>query len=436
MTTVPVGLPGVAIVSAQASLQMGGEAALAVHYFQGLLQRQVPVVLVCHARARAELLQLFPQAQSRIFYAEDSWLQVVLWRLGQCLPQRVAAATTAVLLHGVTQRRQLPLVQALVQRGLVEVVHQPMPVSPRMPSVLTGLGVPVVMGPMNGSMDYPPGFAHREPIWVRALVYFGRRVSALANRLLPGKLHADVLLVANERTRCALPPAARGQVVEMVENGVNLAHWPAKCWPTPVAVPPAEVRFCFVGRLVDWKGVDLLLRAFAVARQKTPHSWRLDIVGDGPQASRLLKLAKSLHLVPELPGAPGSVVFHGWQSQTECSQTLRACDALVLPSLLECGGAVVLEAMASALPVIAANWGGPAQYLDASCGMLLPVTSECALMDGLVKALVRLANDPTLRKSMGQQGRLKVEQQHDWQQKIGHMLAIYKTVRKVHTDTA
>lgn len=58
---------GVAIVSAQASLQMGGDAALAVHYFQGLLQRQVPVVLVCHARARAELLQLFPQAQSRIF---------------------------------------------------------------------------------------------------------------------------------------------------------------------------------------------------------------------------------------------------------------------------------------------------------------------------------------------------------------------------------
>lgn len=63
------------------------------------------------------------------------------------------AATTAVLLHWVKQRRQLLIAQALVQHGLLDVVRQSVPVSPRMPSGLTGLGVLVVIRPMNGSMD-------------------------------------------------------------------------------------------------------------------------------------------------------------------------------------------------------------------------------------------------------------------------------------------
>lgn len=436
MNPAPVAVPKVAVVSHQASLKMGGEAALAVHHFRGLLAQGVPAYLLCHERSRQELAQLFPQAQSRIVYVQDTWLHVLLWHLGRRLPQRVQVVTTGLLMEWLTQKQQLPLIKALVQDQQINLVHQPISVSPRAPSCLTGLGVPVVMGPMNGDMDYPPGLAHREPFWVRALVHHGRRLADVANRLLRGKLCAEVLLVANARTRQALPRGAAGRVIEMVENGVDLAQWPARPWPAPDTPAPEVLRFCFVGRLVSWKAVDILLRAFALARNKSTQALRLDIVGDGPQARALLKLARQLRLTVAQRDAPAEVVFHGWMSQAECSQTLRACDALVLPSLLECGGAVVLEAMASALPVIAANWGGPAQYLDASCGILVPVTSERDLLDGLVKALVRLAHDPTLRQSMGQQGRLKVEQQHDWQQKIGHMLAIYKTVRKVHAETA
>lgn len=59
---------------------------------------------------------------------------------------------------------------------------------------------------------------------MRALVYHGCRVTAMANRLLPGKLHADVLLLANARTRCALPPAAWERVVEIVETA-----WTPRC---------------------------------------------------------------------------------------------------------------------------------------------------------------------------------------------------------------
>ena len=423
-------LPRVAIVASQASLQMGGEGALAVHHFRGLLARQVPVYLVCHARARPELQQLLPEAQHRIVYAPDSWLQQLLWRLGQCLPQRVQAASTAVLIHWLTQRRQLPLVKALVQAQQINLVHQPMPVSPREPSCLTGLGVPVVMGPMNGNMDYPPGLAHREPLWVWALVHYARQMSALANRWCVGKLQADLLLVANARTRNALPPQARGRVVEMVENGVDLAQWPPRVWPAVAPGQPVAVRFCFVGRLVGWKAVDLLLRAFAVARSQSKGPMQLDIVGSGPQARRLRQLASTLGLTVAQPHAPAGVVFHGWQSQAGCSQILTTSDALVLPSLLECGGAVVLEAMASAVPVIAAHWGGPADYLDARCGLLVPVTSETTLITGLANAMLRLAGDFDLRRRLGQAGRNKVEAEHAWHLKTERMLGLYQSVLK------
>jgi len=423
-------LPKVALVASHASLQMGGEASLAVHHFRGLLARQVPVYLLCHARARQELQQLFPEAQHRILYAPDSWLQRLLWRLGQRLPLRVQAASTAVVMQWLTQRWQVQQVKALVQAQQINLVHQPMPVSPREPSCLTGLGVPVVLGPMNGNMDYPPGLAHREPAWVRAWVVCGRQLSALANRWCAGKLRADLLLVANARTRNALPPQARGRVVEMVENGVDLGQWPPRAWPAVAPGQPVAVRFCFVGRLVAWKAVDLLLRAFALARSQSDCPMQLDIVGSGPQALRLRQLASDLCLTTAQPQAPLGVIFHGWQSQAGCAQILTTSDALVLPSLLECGGAVVLEAMASAVPVIAAHWGGPADYLDASCGMLVPVTNEATLIAGLADAMLRLAGDFDLRRSLGQAGRCKVEAEHAWHIKTERMLGLYQSVLK------
>ena len=63
-------------------------------------------------------------------------------------------------------------------------------------------------------------------------------------------------------------------------------------------------------------------------------------------------------------GLETTVKFSGFLSQPDCARRLQAADVFVLPSLFECGGAVVLEAMAVGLPVIATAWGGPLDYLD------------------------------------------------------------------------
>ena len=141
----------------------------------------------------------------------------------------------------------------LIRENQINVIHQPIPVAPRFPSALYGLGVPVVIGPLNGGMKYPEAFRRAEPWIARVGIAIAGLFVNLVNGWLPGKRLADVVLVANERTRLALPSGIRGKVIELVENGIDFSVWQ----DTSVNVESATARFVFLGRLVDWKAVDV-----------------------------------------------------------------------------------------------------------------------------------------------------------------------------------
>ncbi len=100
-----------------------------------------------------------------------------------------------------------------------------------------------------------------------------------------------------------------------------------------------------------------------------------------------------------------------------------------MPSLRDCGGAVVLEAMASALPVIATAWGGPMDYLDSSCGILVPAPDPDTFVRSLADAMVRLATEPSLRDQLGHAGRRRVLAEFDWERKMDYMLKVYRAVQ-------
>ncbi len=86
---------------------------------------------------------------------------------------------------------------------------------------------------------------------------------------------------------------------------------------------------------------------------------------------------------------------------------------------------MVLEAMALSKPVIATAWGGPLDYLNAECGILVPPLSPDALIDGLSEALRKLASSPELRVSMGQAAQLRVRAEFDWERKVDAVLDVY-----------
>jgi glycosyltransferase involved in cell wall biosynthesis len=401
----------VCIVAENASFQFGGEASLPLHYYSRLRSRGVEAWLIVHGRTRQELEALFPNDGARIQFIPDKWFHKLIWRLNAYLPRRVAQATLGTVMVLVNQYIQRQMVRALIATHHVNVVHQPIPVSPLAPSFICNLGVPVVIGPMNGGMDYPAAFRNVESWLTRATIGLGRGCANLVNRVIPGKKLASFVLVANQRTRLALPSCIQGKVVEIPENGVDLRIWSTQAQPLSAAHPP---RFLFMGRMVDWKRLDLAIEALA----KVPGAC-LDVIGDGPMRAEWARLACTLNLSDR-------ITFWGWKPQPECAQYFQSATALLLPSIYECGGAVVLEAMATRTPVIAVAWGGPKDYLDESCGILIPPVDAKTVINGFAAGMQMLIDNPQIRIRMGAAAQKKIKERFSWEEKVDRIMGIYR----------
>ena len=405
----------IVIVGQNASTQFGGEALLPLNYFRIHRSRQKEIWLVVHARTQAEFTALFPEARDRMHFVHDTWLHRLLNNCGLFIPARVNEFTFGLLSHLYTQVLQRRIVRRLVSEHQIDVVHEPTPVSATVPSLMFGLGVPVVIGPMNTSVKFPLAFRSRQNPIIDLLIAIGYQCVDFFNRLFPGKIKAETVLVANDRTKQALPAGVQGQIIELVENGVDFSVWRSES--TVSKEPNPQVHFVFLGRLVDWKGVDLLLEAFAPVVAQT--NAVLEIIGDG-------KMREELEAQTARLAIDDSVIFSGWLSQEQCAIKLQQADAMVMPSLREPGGAVVLEAMAVGLPVIATNWGGPADYMDSTCGILVEPASKEGFVQGLADAMLKLAHSPELRQSMSCAGRERVRQHFDWERKVDRILEIYQ----------
>jgi glycosyltransferase involved in cell wall biosynthesis len=402
----------ICIVAEHASKNFGGEAILPVHYFRLLRSLGIEAWMVVHERTRNELAMVFPDHFDRILFVPDLWIHKLINHLSGYLPRRLSTATLGLLNQLITQFCQRGIVRRLIRDKQISVIHQPIPVAPRFPSVLHGLGIPVVIGPLNGGMEYPPAFRRAEPLVARVGIATAGLFVNLVNGLLPGKKRADVILVANERTRLALPSGVRGRVIELVENGIDFSVWQG----ISANVESTPARFVFLGRLVDWKAVDVVIRAL-----KTVPLAELEVIGNGPMLEVWQKLAGEL-------GVQDRVHFVGWLPQEQCAARLQASLALVLPSIYECGGAVVLESMAMGKPVIATRWGGPVDYLDESSGILIEPKSYADLVAGFAEAMTRLMSSPELAESMGASGHKRAVRDFDWQKKIQQVISIYQAL--------
>ena len=408
----------VLIVADNASIQFGGEAFLPFNYFRLLRVRGIDVRLLVHDRNRSGLRTQFPEDQDRLHFVKDTLLHKIVFRFGNFLPRRVADVSTGLVIHLTTQIAQRRLVRKLSKLHHFDVIHVPIPVSPKAPSLLYGFELPVIFGPMNGGMEYPPAFRREEGRLSRFAVALGRGLASFLNLIFPGKRRARLLLVANARTRNALPRGIKSCVIDLVENGVDFAVWRRS---EIRAAPGRQVRLVFVGRLVDWKAIEIVFEAIKRLSGDTRLSF--EIIGDGPMRPVWEKLSHNM-------GLKDIASFSGWMNQADCARRLDAADVMVLPSLFESGGAVVLEAMAMGLPVIATAWGGPLDYLDDSCGVLVAPQSREALVAGFANAIMMLADSPDLRYRLGEAGYQKAKRYFDWEKKIDRILELYDLALK------
>jgi glycosyltransferase involved in cell wall biosynthesis len=172
-----------------------------------------------------------------------------------------------------------------------------------------------------------------------------------------------------------------------------------------------EVLLSFVGRLVEIKRVDLLLRAVALARSDAPV--RLIVVGDGGLRPDLERLAAGL-------GLGSAVSFLGYRR--DLPELAAASDIAVLSSANEGTPVALIEAAAAARPAVATAVGGVAEVVTPETGVLVPAGDERALAE----ALRRLAADPGLRASMGAAARQRALQRYSAARLIADTDALYR----------
>ncbi|MGB9880934.1 MAG: glycosyltransferase, partial [Anaerolineae bacterium] len=127
------------------------------------------------------------------------------------------------------------------------------------------------------------------------------------------------------------------------------------------------------------KGIPHLLEALAILRAKRS-DFLLDIVGDGPHRAEYEELARRL-------GLQDLVRFHGLKTKPEVAEFMRRADLFVLPSEWENLPCVIIEAMASGLPVVATSVGGIPEMVNDEVGRLVPPKDAGALAEAVTDVL-------------------------------------------------
>lgn len=130
-----------------------------------------------------------------------------------------------------------------------------------------------------------------------------------------------------------------------------------------------------VGYLVEHKGHDKALRAFAQVYRGRPNA-RMTIVGDGPERRRLRRLARDLHI-------HGQVTWTGPQSREQVLSIMRDSTALLVASTVETFSVAAIEALASGVPVVATRCGGPEFFVTEHDGVLARGHDSFAIADAL-----------------------------------------------------
>ena len=407
--------PRVLLSAYQCGPGQGSVSQIGWEWYSRLAQK-LPVTLVTHTRNRPALEKAgVPISGTAVVYIDTEWFAGPLYRVASWLfprsehPVFLISSVDFYLYDWVALRT----LRRLRKQGATwDIVHQPTPVSPLAATRLYKLGIPLILGPWNGGLRSPseyPEIMREESGWVYPIRKLGRWV----DRLIGSYRNARIILTATLATRAGIPTEFGPKCIDMLENGVDLDIFKPSDWPdSPSPERPLEI--LFVGRLLPFKGVPMLLEA--AARLQFP--FHLTIVGTGSEEGPLRTLAESLPL-------KGRVDFLGALPLCEVAKQMALAHVFCLPSVRESGGGVLLEAMAVARPVIALAYGGPAEIVDEEVGRLIPSTGRETVIGELAKTLADVVDNPEHWRQRGLTGRKRVEQRYAWPVKIDAAITLY-----------
>ena len=365
------------------------------------------------ARRHRVTLLTRPKARNDIerLHAEDPGmdLEVEYHELGFLRSLKKLRLPVSNLRYLTWNHRLASRVGELEKSGRFDLVHHTTWVRYWMPSAAAGTGnLPFVWGPV--------GAAERTSLdLVRTMGWQGMSLEAL--RLAGPKIvrldpmmrktldRVSVAVPSSNETARALSRYRFDQVV-----APSVGFEPDRM---PTVVQPRH-EIVSVGRLLDWKGFHLGLRAFA---QMTDEDLRYAIIGDGPARNRLMQLARDL-------GIEHRVDFTGRLESHETVRRIGGSKLLAHPSFHDSGGFVVVEALAQGVPVLTLDTGGPA-FLAQSGGIAVSRTPAASLIDRMSDAMTAILTD---RSHLSLAARRRAEDALAWERIVDVYDGIYDNI--------
>lgn len=307
-----------------------------------------------------------------------------------------------------------------LQRGEYDLVHRLTPLSPTIPSPLARrcqrIGVPFIIGPLNGGLPWPKGFGlarRREREWLSYI--------RDAYKLVPGyhatRRNAAAIIVGSIATAKQIPNRYTDKCVYIPENAVDPKRFAAKRDDSKAA---GQLRVVFLGRLVPYKCPDVLLEAAAPLIREGRLT--LTYIGEGPKGDEIRDRIADL-------GLGKGVRMVGWLNHGEVQHALARHDVLALPSIREFGGAVVLEGMAVGLVPVVVDYGGPGELVTANTGYKIPLGPRNEIIDRMHEVFTRLAERPDELAAKRAVAQERVQRSFTWAAKAKQICEVYRWVR-------
>lgn len=309
-------------------------------------------------------------------------------------------------------RKVRPFISALHARESFDLMHHVTYAGCRFPTAVWGHGAPVIWGPVGGVEPMP---LNAMP-WSQPKTAIFEMVRNVGNWMIGGHLkrggsQSALVLASTEESRSAF---RRAGIDAEVESAIGIE--PDCLAEARHRSNSTHIRLVFAGRLLALKGIALAIRAVAQVPKAI-----LTIIGEGPFGAPARALVKALKVESQIEFRPPL-------KRPDLLKEYQAHDVLIYPSFHDSGGFVVLEAMASGLPVICLESGGPAIAVQGGCGIKVPVGNQNEMVQEIAGAIRRYEADRALIEEEGANARRRVEEQYLWSHKAERMAARYRSV--------
>ncbi len=267
---------------------------------------------------------------------------------------------------------------------------------------------PSIVGPVGGAQLPPKGFGSilRDPIKerLRTFTIFMMRISPLWRSFVA---KANLIILANRDNLWIIPEHKRFKCV------VRQIGWSDDSNPHEMvsrrnnSSTDKTIRLYWGGRLVGWKGLEILLRALSHVRNKDVDFF-LNITGKGPNEAYYKQLVKDIDLAK-------FVRFHDWIGFDHVHEMQAAADIYVFTSLHETTGTALMEMMAMGKPIVVIDHAGPGEIISDECAMKVPVNSGVdAAIRSCADHIVTLSRDPELRQHFGYAAKERLSTVYSW----------------------